>query len=479
MKLYPKARPVRIKLTVGGEEHSSLESLRNCFNVKEVLEHYNNGGLKNWLRQINRLDLLEGLDRIGETTLSEKYKQCILIFFDRIESECTLETILLEWLQNSYTNFTILLNTLMHLPQDQHTISVVTAKKIFAVAEKRNDEIILHLLSKYFFEHLKKELDKLSHLYENAKLSQSSAEYGLSKEDTNDANKAIAEYNSSLSLFGKEWGIKFDNDSNLSLELEKISECVTKTGVMKFHIKEFTDFLDSKETQSKQLREKMEFYIKDAQRFSRMVKGFTQLIHEGSFSIIDHSTNSVKVVFNNTFPYELIFGSKWGSMLELSTAFGQSSSASELYTDLGKLFMRTYLCSAAFKNLIAFESWTRLRLAKLKIELNKISGVNEFSKMSQTLHTYLNIELARPGSEHRRMIILCGLLICILSWDVEGNYSQKDKKKQYLKKLTDQGYRPAQLYAWSVYPSNSLEAEFMKLDDVEKMRFVAEHILDF
>ncbi|MDE6768628.1 MAG: hypothetical protein K2J78_02760, partial [Muribaculaceae bacterium] len=66
---------MRIKLSVGGEEHSSLDSLRRCFDVEEVLKLYENGGLKNWLRQIRREDLLEAMKNIEETNnIVERYE---------------------------------------------------------------------------------------------------------------------------------------------------------------------------------------------------------------------------------------------------------------------------------------------------------------------------------------------------------------------------------------------------------------------
>lgn len=81
MKLYPKARPVRIKLVVGEEEHSSLESLRDNFDVEDIIRLYENGGLRNWLRQINEENIWKQLDEKKHLDTFQKYKEIFDIFF--------------------------------------------------------------------------------------------------------------------------------------------------------------------------------------------------------------------------------------------------------------------------------------------------------------------------------------------------------------------------------------------------------------
>lgn len=50
MELIPKAKPVKIRIKSGGEEHSSLESLKRNFNISDI-NPLLDGRLARWLRQ--------------------------------------------------------------------------------------------------------------------------------------------------------------------------------------------------------------------------------------------------------------------------------------------------------------------------------------------------------------------------------------------------------------------------------------------
>ena len=62
MKLIPKAKPVRIRIFSGGEEHAPLESLRAHFDLDDLLPLFRNGSLHRWLNQIGENDIKERLD---------------------------------------------------------------------------------------------------------------------------------------------------------------------------------------------------------------------------------------------------------------------------------------------------------------------------------------------------------------------------------------------------------------------------------
>lgn len=51
MQLIPSAKPIRIRIVSGGEEHSSLESLRNNFSFKDIVPMVSDGRLHKWLTQ--------------------------------------------------------------------------------------------------------------------------------------------------------------------------------------------------------------------------------------------------------------------------------------------------------------------------------------------------------------------------------------------------------------------------------------------
>ncbi len=65
MHLIPKAKPIRIRISVGGEEHSSLATLLQKFEIEALFGLLQNGTLIRWLDQIgehnikNKLSLLQ------------------------------------------------------------------------------------------------------------------------------------------------------------------------------------------------------------------------------------------------------------------------------------------------------------------------------------------------------------------------------------------------------------------------------------
>lgn len=85
MKLEPKAKPVRIRIKSGGEEHFNLESLKRNFSVQDLWEAVTGGSLSRWLRQQNESELAEKVDSFGQNDkLSiEDYIKFSSIFFEK------------------------------------------------------------------------------------------------------------------------------------------------------------------------------------------------------------------------------------------------------------------------------------------------------------------------------------------------------------------------------------------------------------
>ena len=50
MKLIAKAKPVKIRIKSGGEEHTSLDSLKRNFNISDI-QPLLDGRLVRWLKQ--------------------------------------------------------------------------------------------------------------------------------------------------------------------------------------------------------------------------------------------------------------------------------------------------------------------------------------------------------------------------------------------------------------------------------------------
>lgn len=59
MKIEPKAKPVRIRIKSGDEEHFSLESLKLNFSVQDLWEAVRGKSLSRWLKQQNEKELAE------------------------------------------------------------------------------------------------------------------------------------------------------------------------------------------------------------------------------------------------------------------------------------------------------------------------------------------------------------------------------------------------------------------------------------
>ena len=85
MHLIPKAKPIRIRISVGGEEHSSLVTLLQKFEIEALFSLLQNGTLIRWLDQIgehdikNKLSLLQIKDYSNIT--DSVYIDFVKIFF--------------------------------------------------------------------------------------------------------------------------------------------------------------------------------------------------------------------------------------------------------------------------------------------------------------------------------------------------------------------------------------------------------------
>ena len=72
MKLEPKAKPVRIRIKSGGEEHFNLESLKQNFSVQDLWEAVRGKSLSRWLKQQNEMELAETTLNLAACSLRKK-----------------------------------------------------------------------------------------------------------------------------------------------------------------------------------------------------------------------------------------------------------------------------------------------------------------------------------------------------------------------------------------------------------------------
>ena len=85
MKLEPKAKPVRIRIKSGGEEHFNLESLKQNFSVQDLWVSVVEGSLSRWLRQQNEIELAEKVEAFCkvEKPSTEDYIKFSSLFFEK------------------------------------------------------------------------------------------------------------------------------------------------------------------------------------------------------------------------------------------------------------------------------------------------------------------------------------------------------------------------------------------------------------
>ena len=93
MKLEPKAKPVRIRIKSGGEEHFNLESLKQNFSVQDLWEAVRGKSLSRWLKQQNEMELAEKVDSFGQNDkLSiEDYIKFSNMFFEKETGDRPIE----------------------------------------------------------------------------------------------------------------------------------------------------------------------------------------------------------------------------------------------------------------------------------------------------------------------------------------------------------------------------------------------------
>lgn len=89
MKLIPRAKPIRIRISAGGEEHSSLDTFLQQHDIESMLSLYKNGSLSRWLNQIGATAIAGRLNDLKinnfEAITSEEYMKFVsAIYGDNI-----------------------------------------------------------------------------------------------------------------------------------------------------------------------------------------------------------------------------------------------------------------------------------------------------------------------------------------------------------------------------------------------------------
>ena len=135
MKLIPKARPVRIRISSGGVEHLTLDSLKHHFDVSAIIPMINDGRLLRWLRQRGEsavAEMIESADEIKDTDV-------LKIFFPELK-ECKSELDMI-----TKMHFMGLKKDSVYLFERDYASDVDAIKKVYYLIECDWQRILLNL----------------------------------------------------------------------------------------------------------------------------------------------------------------------------------------------------------------------------------------------------------------------------------------------------------------------------------------------
>lgn len=84
MRIIAKAKPIRIRIKSGGEEHSSLDSLRQNLCVQDLWPLIKDHRLSRWLMQLGEVDLAHAIDAlsVGQLDVSTYFNVLVIFLKD-------------------------------------------------------------------------------------------------------------------------------------------------------------------------------------------------------------------------------------------------------------------------------------------------------------------------------------------------------------------------------------------------------------
>ena len=131
MKLSSRPKPVRIRISMGGKEHTSLESLKE--NITPQILEFIDGRLQRWLKQQNLDSLSDAIDRIKENNrrgepikllniynkLTGKSHKTLLSFVYEWKGDIKSKELLTYYIRNEKSDTTVIENTLDYISLDE------------------------------------------------------------------------------------------------------------------------------------------------------------------------------------------------------------------------------------------------------------------------------------------------------------------------------------------------------------------------
>lgn len=145
MKFVPKAKPVKIRIQSGGQEHSSLSTLRANFNLDDIGKVCESESIIRWLRQQNENEICESLNSAlsQDKNNEELYNLGILYAFfpDAIKNGRSINGIITYWAEKGYLSNIEQYLPLVYRVEDLEDIYEKTEGKIKNIVGARIGEL--------------------------------------------------------------------------------------------------------------------------------------------------------------------------------------------------------------------------------------------------------------------------------------------------------------------------------------------------
>ena len=129
MRIIVKAKPIRIRIKSGGEEHSSLDSLRQNLCVQDLWPLVKDKRLSRWLMQLGEVDLAHAIDALSVGQLDfPTYFKVLVIFLKVKVGMCSVNS------KKKKTRISCLNKENLHL-RDLLKVMGVTSTKTLCLAK--------------------------------------------------------------------------------------------------------------------------------------------------------------------------------------------------------------------------------------------------------------------------------------------------------------------------------------------------------
>lgn len=463
MRLFPKARPVRIKLLVGEEEHSSLSSLRDNFDVEVILSLRENGGLHNWLRQINEERMWDKMKQLDGQPLIQKYLTTFDIFFS--DGKLSLEERLLSLQSQHYKSFQKLLKLVLINPE--FSLSINTLESLFNKALEKGDGEMAGLLSRYVYNDVNKILTKICYIYPGYTkvqkcdiltwIKQLACRWNISIQNTleTDPVEALIDLRNIVDRINLS---KLISNSQLTLpdlrSLNSIKSLYRLNGheCLVFDI----EMRHIKECVAGMINADIEIKTNDQRTY------ITLKINGESFFFVNHDwygiCSQIKNINSITYVKQL---EAWKRSIVRMFIIALILKGSDLQLDAYRQRAKSNKGFMGFLNLILFSKEHQIRNF-----FNNYGGIDELPAELRRINTIINSSSLNNYQGIQKFIFQTILFVGVLAFD---------RNDQILSLLLLTDYRPAKLLAGKVKPVYELEREFMERNDVGRIQLLIEN----